>query len=125
MKIATIIIRTLIGLLLIMSSVVFLLKLVPQPELTGAMKTFNEGLEASGYIMTLVKLIELFCGLAFVTGFYVALANVIIFPIVVNIVLVHAFLAPEGLPIAIALLLGNLFLAYRHKEKYNALFSLK
>jgi hypothetical protein len=47
---------------------------------------------------------------------------VLIAPIIVNIVLVHAFLGPEGLPLASFLVLANSFLAYHHRESYRPLF---
>jgi putative oxidoreductase len=42
-----------------------------------------------------------------------------------NIVLFHAFLAPENLPVAILLLLGNLFLAYACRKHYALLVAAK
>jgi len=73
--------------------------------------------------VTLVKGIELICGLLFITGRFVPLAAVVIFPIVVNIVLVHVFLAPEGLPVALFVLLSNLFLAFVYRSHYRGLFT--
>ena len=125
MKIAAVIVRTLMGLLFIFASAAFFLKLFPEPELTGNMKIFNDGLKASGYLVQLAKVIELLCGIAFVSGRFVTLAIVLIAPITVNIFCVHAFLAPEGLPVAIFVLFGNLFLAYRYRENYKSLFTAK
>lgn len=125
MKIAAIIGRTLMGLMFLFASITFLLKLITPPPMQGAMKVFNDGLEASVYIMPTVKVLELLCGLAFVTGFFVPLAVVVIFPIIVNIVGVHAFLAPEGLTIAIPLLLIDLFLAYYYRDRYAAMLKPK
>lgn len=125
MKIAIIITRVLIGLLLVFSSVMVLFKLAPQPELHGNMKILMDGFVASVYIMPVVKVIELLCGIAFLAGRYVALAAVVIFPIVVNIVLVHVFLAPEGIAMAVFLLAGNLFLAYAHRKNYEGLLAAK
>jgi putative oxidoreductase len=121
MKIAAIIIRVLMGLLFLFSSVAFFFNLVPTPELTGNLKTFNDGLTASGYLMQLIKGTELVCAIAFIVGRFVPLAVVVIFPVIVNIVLVHVFLAPEGLPVAIFVLLADLFLAYYYRERYKTL----
>ena len=123
MKIAVIIVRVLMGLIFLFASITFLFKLYPIPELTGDVKRFNEGMMASVYLFPLVKIIELLCGIAFVVGRYVALAVVLIFPIIINIFLFHSFLAPEGLPLAGFLVLGNCFLAYANREKYLPLFS--
>lgn len=121
MKTAMIIVRTLMGLLFLFASITFLFKLITPPEPTGALRTFSSGLEASRYLMPTVKVIELICGLAFVSGRFVPLATVLIAPIIVNILLVHAFLAPEGLPMAVFLVLANLFVAYHYRESYKPL----
>lgn len=122
MRIATIIVRVLMGLLFVFASVTWFLKAFTPPPLEGAMKTFNDGMEASVYLVPTVKAIELVCGIAFLVGRFVPLAAVLIAPIIVNIVLVHAFLAPEGLPLAIFLVLANGFLAYVHRDRYRPLF---
>ena len=125
MKIAVIIVRVLLGALFLFASVAFFLQLFPQPEMQGNMKLFNEGIAASGYIMQLVKAIELVVGLAFLSGFFVPLATAVIFPISVNILLVHAFLDPKGLPVAIFVIAANLFLAYYYRDKYKNVFDIK
>lgn len=125
MRIAFIIVRTLMGLLFLFASIVVLFDLVPKPELTGTVKTFNEGLESVGYFIPLLKLTELLCGLAFVTGRYVPLATVVIAPIVVNIFCFHAFVDRTGLPVAIALVLANLFVAYCCRKSYEGLLKAK
>lgn len=125
MKIATIILRVLMGALFLFASITILFGIIVPPEQTGAMKIFDDGMKASRYLMPTVKVIELLCGLCFVTGFFVPLATLIISPIIVNIVLVHAFLAPEGLPAAIFLVIANCFVAYSHKEIYTPFFKMK
>lgn len=125
MKTATTIVRVLMGLLFLFASVTYLFKLIIPPEATGAMKVFDAGIKASVYLMPTVKVIELICGLCFVSGFFVPLAAVVIAPIIVNIVFTHAFLAPEGLPIAIFLVVANGLVAYNYRELYRPLFRPK
>jgi putative oxidoreductase len=125
MKIAVIIVRVLMGLLFIAASVVVLFNLVPQPELTGKVKTFNDGMNAAGYLMPLVKITELLCGIAFVAGRFVPLATVVIAPIIVNIFLFHVFVDTSGLPVAIFLVLANIFLAYANWDKFKPLLAAK
>jgi len=120
-KIATVIARVLMGLVFLFAAITYFFALIEPPPPTGAMQTFNDGLEAAGYIMPIVKTLELLCGVAFVTGRFVPLATVVITPILVNIVGVHAVLAPEGLPLALFLVLANGFVAYRHREAYAPL----
>ncbi len=125
MKSAVIIVRVLIGLLFLFSSLAYFLNLMPQPELTGNTKTFMDGIAASGYILPVSKIFEMLCGLMFVSGRFVALAVVLIFPIALNILLINIIHTPSGLPIAIPLFLGILFLAYANREKYAPLFEAK
>jgi putative oxidoreductase len=123
MKITTIIIRVLIGLFLLFASISFFLKLTPETEATGNFKAFNTGLIASVYLMPLAKAVELLCGLSYVSGKYVSLANIVILPVTLNILLINYFMAPATLPIAIGLFLGNLFLIYRYWNNYKSVFT--
>lgn len=125
MKIAIIIVRVLMGLLFIFGSVTYFLNLFPQPELTGNLKIFNDGINASGYLMTLIKATELVCGIAFVTGRFVPLASVIIAPVIINILCVHLFLDRTALPIGIFLILANFFLAYSNWDKFKPMLAAK
>lgn len=100
----TLIARILFGLIFFASGLVGLLKVAPvPPDLPERLVTFNAGMEATGYFMFLLKLTETVCGLAVLVGWFVPLALVILAPVVLNIFLVHAFMAPSGLPLAIIL----------------------
>jgi putative oxidoreductase len=106
----TLVIRILLGLVFVASGIVGLLNIVPPPEdLPENLKAFNAGLMASVYFMPLLKATEVVCGLFLIAGFFVPLALVVLAPIVLNIFFVHAFLAPQGLPIAVVI---GVFLAY-------------
>lgn len=124
MKIATLIVRLLIGALLLFASISYFLKLVPEPVTTGDFKAFQLGLVASTYLMPLAKAIELLCGLSFVTNKYVTFSNLLIVPITLNILFINFFMMPEGLPIAVGLFLGNLFLIYSKWENYKTVFTI-
>lgn len=125
MKIAVIIVRILLGLMFAFASISFFFKLMPQPVLTGNAKIFMEGIGASVYLMKTVKVFELLCAIAFLSGRFVALATVVIFPIMLNILLFHAFLDQSGVGMAAVLMLMNLFLAYYYRDKYKAILDSK
>ena len=122
MKIAIIVIRTLIGLLFLVSSIGFFLKLMPEPTTNGDFKAFQIGLIASNYLIPLAKSVELLCGISFVSGRFVTLANILILPVTVNIVFINFFLSPSGIPLALFVFLGNLFLIYSHWDNYKGIF---
>ena len=119
MKIAVIIVRILMGLLFLFAVVTYFFNLWQQRELTGNVKIFMDGIKATGYLMPLIKITELLCGIAFLTGRFVPLATIIIAPVIIDIFLFHAFVDPKGLPAGIFLLLANLFVAFANREKYR------
>lgn len=92
-----------------------------EPAFTGKMKVFSDGIAASGYIMPMAKIVELLCGLSFVTGKFTRLFGIVLLPITVNIFFINVNLMPDGVVIAGALLLGNLFVIYSNWSSYNSM----
>lgn len=127
MKIAMIIVRTLMGLLFIFASVVVLFNLVQPPAEfpSEVARKFNEGMFAPAYFIKLLKITELVCGIAFVVGRFVPLATVVIAPIIINIFMYHAFVDTSGLPVAIFLVAANIFVAYYYRKSYAGLLAAK
>lgn len=127
MKIAIIIVRTLLGLLFVFSAVVILFNVqMEQPKLSPNAATFMTGLMATGYFMKLLKITELICGLLLIVNRWAPLATVALFPISVNIFFYHAFLTePKEIPMAVIVLLANLFLAYAYRKNYVGLLEAK
>lgn len=125
MKIATIIVRVLLGLIYVMSSIVVLFNLVKAPEPTGVVKTFMEGVMATKYLLPFIKITELVCGLLLLSGRFVPLATVMIFPVTINIFFFHLFAAPEGVVTGVVVLAMNLFLAYACRKNYQTLLAAK
>ena len=124
MKIAMIIIRTLMGALLLFSSANFFFKLVPAPVMPAEAITYNQGLAVVN-LMLFVKVIEILCGLAFITGRFVALAAVVFFPIALNIVLFHAVVMPATIGGGLFTLIGDIFLAIYYRQKYAPMLTAK
>src|SRR5436190_12772965 len=127
MKIAMIIVRTLMGLLFIFASVVVLFNLMgPPPEFPNEIaRKFNEGMFAPPYFVKVLKITELLCGIAFVAGRYVPLATVVIAPVIINIFLYHAFVDTSGLPVAVFLVVANIFVAYYYRKSYAGLLAAR
>ncbi|MFD0766549.1 DoxX family protein [Mucilaginibacter lutimaris] len=125
MKIAMIIVRTLMGLFLLFASVSYFFNLVKAPAvMPEPVITYNKGI-AVAHILTIVKSIELICGLLLVIGRFATLATILIFPITVNIVLFHAYADPANIGGGILLLVFNLFMAYYYRKNYAPLFAVK
>jgi putative oxidoreductase len=125
MKAVTLVARVVLGLIYTVFSLAFFFNLLPQGEHSEAATQFMMGLFAAGYVMPLVKTLELVCGIALLAGKFVSLAAVIIFPVTLNIVLFHLFLEPQGLLITVVMLAANVFLFYANRERYSQLLVLK
>ncbi len=105
--------RILLGLVFFVFGLIGLLNLMPPPpNLPEKLQQFNTGLMATGYFFPFLKIVETLCGLALLIGVFVPLALVVLAPIVINIFLVHAFLAPDGLPLAIIIGALTAYLAF-------------
>jgi uncharacterized membrane protein YphA (DoxX/SURF4 family) len=86
-------------------------KMPPMPE---AAMAFMKSLGDSGYMIYLIKTVEVLGGAMLLTGFFVPLALLILAPGLYNIFLFHAFLAPGGLPLAITMVVLHSYLVYMH-----------
>ncbi len=105
--------RLMLGFIFFAGGLVGLLNLVPPPpDLPEKLQAFNSGLMASGYFFPLLKTTETVCGFLLLSGMFVPLALVMLAPVVVNILMVHIFLAPSGLPIAIVVSVLLIYLAF-------------
>lgn len=110
MKKLTLIARLLFGFILFGSGVSFFF--ITPPPMEGPMGEFFNGMLATKYFFLLLKGTEIACGLMLLSGYFVPLALVILAPIVLNIFLVHLFLAPEGLAVALVLGVLEVYLAF-------------
>lgn len=124
-KITAAVVRYLMGLLFFVFGLNGFLNFMPAPPLEGDMLTYMTGLMATGYFLPMLKLFEILAGIFLLSGFYVPLALVILAPINLNIFMLHAALAPEGMPMAIFVLGGNIFLAWVYRENFKGVFARK
>ncbi len=126
MKIVTVIARVLLGFVFVGSGIAFFF--TTPPPLEGAMADFFKGMMATQYFFYLLKGTEIVCGLLLMSGFFVSLALVVLAPIILNIFLVHFFMAPEGLTLALILGVLEIYLAFfssAYSPKIKALFRAK
>lgn len=124
MRIATHVARCLLGLLFLASGVAALVMKPTPPE--GIPGEFFTLMVKTGYLLYLVKFTEILCGALLLANRFVPLALVMLAPVLVNIVLFHAFLTPPkdmiG-PVIISAVYG--FLVWRYRASYAALFAAR
>jgi uncharacterized membrane protein YphA (DoxX/SURF4 family) len=91
--------------------------LPPQPPPPPEALPFVTGLGAAGYLMPMVKAIEVLAGLALLSNRFVPLALTLLAPIIINIAGFHYVLAPSyGLPTVFILL--SLYLAWSYRAAF-------
>jgi putative oxidoreductase len=100
MKIASTIARYLLGLIFFVFGLNGFLQFLHMPPPTGLAAQFVGAMFVSHFLV-IVFLLELIPAILLLINRYVPLALVLLGPIVVNIVLFHAFMAPSGLPLAL------------------------
>ncbi len=88
--------RYLLGVMFTVFGLNGFLHFLPQPPMGGLAGQYFAVLGASHYL-AFVFAVQLVCGLLFLAGRYVPLALTLIAPVIVNILLFHALMAPEGI----------------------------
>jgi uncharacterized membrane protein YphA (DoxX/SURF4 family) len=121
MKIATIIVRSLLGLMFVVFGSNAFLHFMPMPPLPdNPAGRFIMAMVQSGYIYA-VALCEIAGGALLLVGRFVPLGLVLLGPVVVNIVLYHLFMDASGMPMAAVVALLSLFLLWRYRDAFAGL----
>jgi uncharacterized membrane protein YphA (DoxX/SURF4 family) len=121
MKIATIIARTLLGLIFVVFGLNAFFNFIPMPPPKGELaQDFMKALFVSHYLYA-VKCFEISGGLILLSGRFTPLGLTLVGPVIVNILFFHTFLDPSGLPLAGILCVLALFLLWRNKSAFASL----
>ncbi len=95
---------------------------MPLPQLPEQASSFMSSLTASGYVLQLIGILEVFIGILLLFKKWVPFALLVLVPISFNILLFHLFLdIPRVLP-AIIIVSINAILIYKYWKSYRPLF---
>jgi len=100
MKIAILIARVLLGLLFLVFGLNGFLHFIPMAPPAGLAGQYMGALFLSHYLVA-VFLLQTIGGVLLLANRFVPLALILLGPVLVNILLFHALMAPEGLPMAL------------------------
>ena len=115
--------RLFFGLFLFVFGLNRFLQFMPLPPLSEAATNLMQAFIDSGYIMTVVAIFQIVCGLLLLFNRFTALALVLIFPILVNAFLFHLFLDISGIAGEAVAIAMNSSLFYLHKENYQCILT--
>jgi uncharacterized membrane protein YphA (DoxX/SURF4 family) len=122
MKIASIIVRYLLGLIFLTFGLNGFLHFIPMPPPTGLAAQFVGAIFVSRYWMVIFGL-QVIGGVLLLVNRFVPLALVLLGPVIVNIFFFHALMAPEGIPLAIVVVVLWSILAVRNKQHLAGIFA--
>src|SRR3954471_1900756 len=121
-------VRVLLGLVFFTFGLDGFLHFVPQPDpstMPPGSVAFAGALMGTGYMFPLIKGTEVVVGALLLANRFVPLALALLAPVLVNIVLFHAFLAPSGMGIAVVVLGLHLLLAWTHRRAYRPMLGAR
>ena len=120
------IVRVALGLTLVIFGANMIHNFLPfdAPDANTAAGQFMNSLGATGYIFPVVGALEVIIGIQLLLKKWVAFALILLAPISINILLFHLFLDIPGMSllIAVAILVFNTLLIFKHWTQYRPLF---
>ena len=120
MKIATIITRSLLGLIFVVFGSNKFLHFLPMPPMSGEAGAFMGALFVTHYLYVIATF-EVVGGILLLTGRYAPLGLTLVGPVIVNILAFHVLMAPAGLPMASVVSALALFLVWRYRNNFAGL----
>jgi putative oxidoreductase len=121
MKIVTLIARILLGLIFLVFGLNGFFNFIPAPPPSGVAGQYIGALFVSHYAV-LIFLLEAIGGALLLANRFVPLAIAVLGPIVVNILLFHFSMAPEGIPLALVTTVLWAIVFYKVRQAFAPLF---
>lgn len=116
------IIRFILALLLILIGANKFFHFIPPPDVPDDASQFMGSLQATGYILPALGIVEICIGLMLMFNKWVAFAVLALIPISINVLLYHLFLDIPHIGIAALVAIINFILIYKLWPKYRPLF---
>ncbi len=95
------------------------------PNLPEPVASFLGAMMKTGYMMPLISGTQVIVGALLLINRFVPLALALIAPEVVNIILFHIYLSPQGLGMAIFVVILELYLAWAYRKAFAPMLAAK
>jgi uncharacterized membrane protein YphA (DoxX/SURF4 family) len=120
MKTATIIVRSLLGLIFVVFGSNMFLHFIQMLPPEGPARDFFTALFVSHYLYV-IGAVQVAGGVLLLSGRWVPLGLAVLGPVIVNILAFHILMAPAGLPLAIVVAVLALFLLGHYRGNFAGL----
>src|SRR5215469_6769269 len=114
--------RVLLGAVMLLTGLNKIFWFAPMPHMSPALTAFMGALKETGYFLPFIGIVEATGGALLLLNRFVPLAITILAPVLVNILGVHTFLDVRGFPLALILIVLNVYLAWVNREAFRSLF---
>jgi uncharacterized membrane protein YphA (DoxX/SURF4 family) len=125
MKILALVARLLMGLAFLVFGLNGFFHFIPMGPLpAGPAGAFMGAMFVTHYIFP-ISFLEGLCGILFLFGRYVPLALTLICPVIVNILMYHAFMDPKGILPGLLVMICWLIVYWHHRSAFKGIFVQK
>lgn len=125
MKIAALIAQVLLGIVFVVFGLNGFLRFIPMgPMPSGAAGQYVSVMMESHYFLV-VSALQVLGGIPLLVNRYVPLGLTILGPVIVNILLFHLLMQPNGLPLAFIVAILWVVVAFRYRQNFAGLFRQK
>ncbi len=125
MKVVPLVARSLLGLMFVVFGLNGFLHFIHQPPPPPGLAAQYLGLLSQTHYMVPVLLLQTVGGALLLANHFVPLALVLLGPVIVNILLYHSLMAPQGLPPGIVALILWLVVFYSVRPAFAGVFAAK
>ena len=125
MKLAATICRYLMGLMFLTFGLNGFLHFIPQPPPPAGLAQDYFKVMFMSHAMVLPFLLQIVAAVLLLTNRFVPLALVLLGPVIVNILMFHVLMAPEGLPPGVFALILWLVVFYYHRAAFAGIFAVR
>jgi hypothetical protein len=103
------------------------LNFVPQPKtpVPEDALAFVGAMMKTGYMIRLIAGTQVLVGVLLLTNRFVPLALAIIAPVIVNIIAFHLFLSTLGMPLAVLVLVLEIYLAWVYRHTFRSMLTMR
>ena len=117
--------RVLLGVVMLLTGLKKIFWFAPMPHMSPALTAFMGALKETGYYLPFIGIVEATGGALLLVNRFVPLAIAILAPVLVNILGVHTFLDVRGFPLALTLMVLDVYLAWANRDAFRPMFEAR